>query len=1197
MKIEIVFFFVLILLLPSFPLPHSSSPPILAAAPNDNSRSKGSGFSENYTTYQQMVEHLERLEHSYPSIFELEKLETTWEGRTVYGIKISDKDNLTEWGSKEPELLFIGGHHANELISVEVPLSLIDYLVTHYETDYDVKNMVKNTEIWVVPMLNPDGHVYVENGNSNWRKNRRDNGDGSFGVDLNRNYGYKWGTDEHTSDEPSSDLYHGPEPFSEPETRAIKNLSAKHNFTFSLSFHSSGEYILFPWGYEHDAYTPDHQLLTRIAEKMSQINGYQYKKSSELYPAKGDSEDYLYSIGVLSFTIELAKSDAPKDPSPEIEKNIPICLYLIHSATKIARLQNTDYMKARLEKDSIRDYFNATAQWNWLIYMSGDSSLSSQVDDDLSLITSVKLPSYLRIIVLADKNENHDTKAYLITSKGKEELPLNSINSSWEDELRMDKIETLRDFIKWARLTYPSENTFLELWGHGKGWVYAVYEGSESRSMNAAELRMALQDGLELQRNQEKKTNKSLPLDVLGFDECAMSNLETLFEVAPLTNYYIGSEKDEPFDGWPYHWVIQELNKTSLLLPWHLSSTIANTIIDFYNKNPHKAGNIPVLFSVIRTADINLFKENALLLFQKLRNRISNPSFLNMLKEKRKNTEEYERENFVDFYHFLTLVNEDNEDFELRYYIEELLYLKDKIVLLNLKTKDEVGDEPKTENASGFTIYFPESGELPEDYTSLKFTKETNWHLFLYEYINGRKSQCYLEYANFSFQDVEEEEKVSTKILVEFSLYTEIEREDLTLIINTTKEGKKGETIYMKNLSLSSGREWFRLFFYKNFSGMLKVELIIYSSLFKNDTADWKGGEEVASAMTIFSRKADLFFERITIKEGKGLKERELYTSTSLPNQTHSLISSYIPLKASFLYTITLSISSHGFSSYSLFTAELDGEVIYQNSYFLRLNSSKEIELTLPFSMGDHTLIFILDKDDQVNETNESNNWVSFQLKAYSFEEEVHLSPLSQEVILDSFINEESEEEFPTIGFYINNTSPLDWNLSYFYAIKLIYKESGEPFQGEFSESAFSSMLREFEKNSFLKNSTLLLEPASEKEVRLEFRDYSSLMSFLYANEDVVVVLEVVFYSDENLTPLTPLRVSFILENGGIDEASPSNIEERESFFFFSFLIAAIGIVLLLFVSIYLRKLKRDSVKGDEEKPQHSNDEIIEIYE
>jgi carboxypeptidase T len=206
---------------------------------------------------------------------------------------------------------------------------------------------METREIHVIPMLNPDGHTYdIEGGYYKlWRKNRSRNSNGTFGVDLNRNYGYKWGTDG-SSNNPSSETYRGPRAFSEPETSAIKRyLEHNRNISIVLSFHTFSELILYPWGHTRDPIaTPrDQQLYEVMAQTMSKWNQYKAMSSSDLYIASGDLTDWSYGeLGMISFTFELD----PKNTGfggggfypgagaiePTFKKNIEPCLYLLDYA-------------------------------------------------------------------------------------------------------------------------------------------------------------------------------------------------------------------------------------------------------------------------------------------------------------------------------------------------------------------------------------------------------------------------------------------------------------------------------------------------------------------------------------------------------------------------------------------------------------------------------------------------------------------------------------------------------------------------------------------------------------------------------------------------------------------------------------------------------------------------------------------------
>ncbi len=165
-------------------------------------------------------------------------------------------------------------------------------------------------------MVNPDGHEYCRTDDRLWRKNRRRNPDGSFGVDPNRNYGYMWGTlnVSTSSHVPSDETYVGPHAFSEPETRAVRDLIAHELFRGVITYHSFSLLILYPWGYTSKPITApaDHDQMVELANQMQQlIRGvhdvtYTPQQSSQLYPTAGDTTDWTYGIyQIPSITIEL----------------------------------------------------------------------------------------------------------------------------------------------------------------------------------------------------------------------------------------------------------------------------------------------------------------------------------------------------------------------------------------------------------------------------------------------------------------------------------------------------------------------------------------------------------------------------------------------------------------------------------------------------------------------------------------------------------------------------------------------------------------------------------------------------------------------------------------------------------------------------------------------------------------------------
>ena len=300
------------------------------------------GLNGAYHSYAELERDLFELEKSYPEIAKVFDIGDSWENRNIYAIKISDN---VEYDEDEAEVFFVGCHHAREWITVEIPYLIAHYLLLNYYQDPEIKWIVDNSEIWIVPLLNPDGLEYSITTFRYWRKNRRDNGNGSYGVDLNRNYSYMWGCDNiGSSPNPFSQTYRGPYPFSEPETQAIKNLFEQKNFKVVVSYHSYSQIILYPWGYTKEP-SPLNDLLEELSSKMSeliyQVNGNLYEfgqGGSFLYLTNGEATDwFLGTYNIPAFTIELPPVDfisggffnSEEDIIPIFKENLPAALFLI----------------------------------------------------------------------------------------------------------------------------------------------------------------------------------------------------------------------------------------------------------------------------------------------------------------------------------------------------------------------------------------------------------------------------------------------------------------------------------------------------------------------------------------------------------------------------------------------------------------------------------------------------------------------------------------------------------------------------------------------------------------------------------------------------------------------------------------------------------------------------------------------------
>lgn len=273
------------------------------------------GFND-YHDYGEVLADLQNLVARYPTLTRLQSIGTTWEHRAIWALRITDHPQEDEPGEKG--ILLYGGTHAREHLSVEQALFVAHDLLDNYGREGEATNLINQRDIWVIPNLNPDGSEYdinwwtIPSFPPSWRKNRRDNG-GSWGVDLNRNFGYKWGQDNQGSSPfPNSLTYRGPSAFSEPESQALRDfVIARPHFTTILSFHTYGELILYPYGYTYadvpaDMDATDRAIFVALSGAMAARNGYTAQQASDLYLVNGEHADWFYGArDIFAMTLEL----------------------------------------------------------------------------------------------------------------------------------------------------------------------------------------------------------------------------------------------------------------------------------------------------------------------------------------------------------------------------------------------------------------------------------------------------------------------------------------------------------------------------------------------------------------------------------------------------------------------------------------------------------------------------------------------------------------------------------------------------------------------------------------------------------------------------------------------------------------------------------------------------------------------------
>ena len=303
---------------------------------------KGSGFSI-YHTYSESIAFMDSLRTRFPTLVSAGwSIGTTYQGRAIWAYRVSDNADVDEG---EPEVLIDGTHHAREIMAAEFPIMFAEYLLTHYATDPAIKWLVDNRELYLVPIVNPDGFVYNETtnptGGGMWRKNRSPQAGGQYGVDLNRNYPVQWGYDDvGSSGLPADITYRGPSAASELETQAMINFANAHEFITHDSVHTYSGLTLYPWGYATTP-TADDAVFAKIATEMTRYNGYTAgQPGNVLYTVNGGIFDTFYGDtsghpAIYSMSNEIGTYGFwPPDANRAIEfqDNLQAHLYLMQIA-------------------------------------------------------------------------------------------------------------------------------------------------------------------------------------------------------------------------------------------------------------------------------------------------------------------------------------------------------------------------------------------------------------------------------------------------------------------------------------------------------------------------------------------------------------------------------------------------------------------------------------------------------------------------------------------------------------------------------------------------------------------------------------------------------------------------------------------------------------------------------------------------
>jgi hypothetical protein len=287
------------------------------------------------------------------SLIHVDSIGASYEGRPILAVKIGPSDD----SRGRPNVLFMGMHHAREWIATAVAMKLIRWLADSGAA------LTSTHDIWVIPVENPDGYQYTFTTDRYWRKNRRPNANGSYGVDPNRNYPAFWGIDDvGSSSNPYAETYRGTAPGSEAETQAVMAFHAAHPPVLSISYHSYGGLVLYPWGFHAGALPPDlprfqalagSDLAPAVLDGVSEssLDHYHPGPGWNLYTTNGEYTDWAYrTYGTIAFTTELTSGCCTSgiyygfefpDDSALVERvfrdNLPFARALIVASGDLAR--------------------------------------------------------------------------------------------------------------------------------------------------------------------------------------------------------------------------------------------------------------------------------------------------------------------------------------------------------------------------------------------------------------------------------------------------------------------------------------------------------------------------------------------------------------------------------------------------------------------------------------------------------------------------------------------------------------------------------------------------------------------------------------------------------------------------------------------------------------------------------------------
>jgi len=386
-------------------------PVVIDAAPNNTARlareralaALGRGdiddWWSDYKPLDAIYAKVYEMEGRFPDLVEVFEIGRSFEDRPILAMRITAPVSPDD--ACRPAVLLNSLTHAREWVPPMANMLVAETLITGYGNDAYITGLVDQVEWVFVPVLNPDGYEFSWTDHRFWRKNRSTvsgpTGSSRVGVDINRNYGYQWGLRQGSSGSPASSTFRGPAPFSEPETRAIRDLAmSMPQLRIHNDMHSYSELVLFPWGYTPEL-SPEHALHQFVGDEMANriaaFRGRNYEVGpifTTIYPTSGTANDWYYGLlGVLSYTYELGArfDEEPSEMRLLVEESLPASLYHGEFVADYYRF------RADMNRDCRHDFFDLNLFIGAFIDGSPDADFDGS--GDLDFLDIVEFLDYL----------------------------------------------------------------------------------------------------------------------------------------------------------------------------------------------------------------------------------------------------------------------------------------------------------------------------------------------------------------------------------------------------------------------------------------------------------------------------------------------------------------------------------------------------------------------------------------------------------------------------------------------------------------------------------------------------------------------------------------------------------------------------------------------------------------------------------